>query len=39
MKYAKNSETRKRAHVGYENRCQSNTELVVKAVKLRAQIA
>lgn len=39
MKYAKKEKTRKTAYVGYENRAEFNKDLVVEAVKLRAEIA
>jgi saccharolysin len=41
LKYARNSATRKRVFVGYENRCAEagNVELVEKAVRLRAEIS
>lgn len=39
MKYAKKESTRKAAYIGYENRAEVNKDLVVEAIKLRAQIA
>ncbi|KAK9381580.1 uncharacterized protein V2V93DRAFT_367323 [Kockiozyma suomiensis] len=39
MKYAKNPDTRRRAFVGDQNKVMENTELLMKAVKLRADIA
>ncbi|KAK7203163.1 hypothetical protein BZA70DRAFT_83876 [Myxozyma melibiosi] len=39
MKYAKNPDTRRRAFVGDQNKVMENTELLIQAIKLRADIA
>jgi saccharolysin len=39
MKYAKHQSTRQTMYLGFENRVVENSELVIEAVKLRAEIA
>ncbi|KAK9480384.1 hypothetical protein V1514DRAFT_346106 [Lipomyces japonicus] len=39
MKYAKNPDTRRRAFVGDQNKVKENGDLLIEAVKIRAQIA
>lgn len=39
LQYAKNGATRKQVFVGYENRVTANSELLARAVRLRAEIA
>ncbi|KAK9323099.1 hypothetical protein V1517DRAFT_321480 [Lipomyces orientalis] len=39
MKYAQNPDTRRRAFVGDQNKVMENCELLIQAVKLRAEIA
>lgn len=39
LKYAKNAETRKKVYMGFDLRNTDNDDLVLEAIKLRAQIA
>lgn len=39
LKYAKHAETRRRVYTGFDNRNINNDELLVEAVKIRAEIA
>ena len=39
LKYAKNEETRKSAFTADQNKCPENAELLIKAVKIRAELS